>query len=363
MTPVKIGFVLMSNVRSPMPSTRIAVLNMFPYLRSANFDPHIVFEPEQSTETPDVSSLSSRLVAEGFQIVYFQKVHGPSVVTLVQELLAAGIRTVFGVCDLVNIPMATATDVTIVISDYLKNLYPKELQAKIRVVHDGIEHPEIYKTSWRPDRGSAKNPLRAVLVTSAGLDRVPVIGTPPEWLEVVIVGRYAPRNQLLQRLRETRWKLAAKKGIREQISYFRFLANRRIRCHAWDPVTVYQKMMNADIGIIPIDTQPEHELGQIPPGWKVKSENRLTMKMCVGLPVIATPIPAYEPLVVQDENGYLAVSSQDWADCLETLRDPEVRRAVGERARESVLVRYSMQEQARLLIKAFLNLLPVTTCC
>ena len=57
MTPVKIGFVLLSNSQHPIPSTRIAVLNMLPFLRAANFDPHIVFEPEYGTENPDVTDL------------------------------------------------------------------------------------------------------------------------------------------------------------------------------------------------------------------------------------------------------------------------------------------------------------------
>src|SRR5437870_4093220 len=35
MTPVKIGFVLLSNSRNPLPSTRIAALNMVPFLRAA----------------------------------------------------------------------------------------------------------------------------------------------------------------------------------------------------------------------------------------------------------------------------------------------------------------------------------------
>jgi glycosyltransferase involved in cell wall biosynthesis len=109
-------------------------------------------------------------------------------------------------------------------------------------------------------------------------------------------------------------------------------------------------MRQADIGIIPIDASPAHEPGSNAPKWKVKSENRLTMKMCAGLPVVATPIPAYEPVIEQGHNGFLARSRRDWIQCLEALRDPDARREIGQRARESVLVRYSMDEQARRLI-------------
>lgn len=54
-TDKRIGFVLLSNSACPLPSTRIAVLNLFPLLRAAGYDPEIVFEPADATETPDLS--------------------------------------------------------------------------------------------------------------------------------------------------------------------------------------------------------------------------------------------------------------------------------------------------------------------
>jgi glycosyltransferase involved in cell wall biosynthesis len=247
--------------------------------------------------------------------------------------------------------MSRATDATIVVTDYLRSLYPPELQPKILVVHDGIEQPDVCKTSWRADRGSRRNLLRAVLVSSDPLHELPLIVDPPEWLEVEIVGSYSPIQKRLQRVREARWKLSSRKGFHESIAYLRFLTNRRIRRVAWDPVGVYESLKRADIGIIPINTSPGPELGESSPRWKVKSENRLTLKMAAGLPVIATPIPAYEPVMEHGRSGFFARSRGDWIECLDALRDPMRRRTVGERARESVLTKYSKEEQARLLIE------------
>ncbi|OWW19687.1 glycosyltransferase family protein [Noviherbaspirillum denitrificans] len=350
MSPVKIGFVLLSNSRNPIPSTRIAALNIFPYLRAENLEPHIVFEPEHATETPDVSHLATTLIKEGFQIVVFQKVHGPSVETLARRLSEAGIKTVYSVCDLINTTMADATDATLVVSEYLKSQYPTSLQSKIHIVHDGIEDPEVCKTSWSDHAGSRSRPLRAVLVTSVELDRLPHLEAPPEWLAVTIVGRYAAAGQVMQRFREARWNLARQQCFHDRLAYLRFLANRRIRCLAWSQATAYESMQNADIGILPIETVPAHLPGNVPPPWKLKSENRLTMKMCVGLPVIATPIPSYEPVIKQGVNGFFAQSYADWNKCLGALRDPALRRTMGERARESVRESYSMENQARRLI-------------
>ncbi len=349
MTPVKIGFVLLSNSRNPIPSTRISVLNILPFLRAANFDPHIVFEPQQDTETPDVSHLLPRLINEGFDIVFFQKVHGPSVENLAYQLSSKGVKTVYGVCDLVKIAMTSATDATVTVTEYLKSLYPPSLQSKVHVAHDGIERPEIHKAEWAGHYGSRTKPLNAVLVTSQSLDQLPVINKPPPWLKVTIVGRYPATGQTLQRLTEARWKLGAQKNFSERLAYLRFLANRRIERVKWEAVGVYEIMRNADIGIIPIDTWNDAD-DNFPPSWKVKSENRLTMKMAVGLPVIATPIPAYEPVIKQGENGFLARSPQEWFESLDALRDPELRYKIGNRARESVLNRYSIEEQAQRLI-------------
>src|SRR4051794_20377579 len=101
--PLKIAFVLPSSSKEPLPSTRIAVLNMLPFLRAANFDPQIVFEPPFQCTTPDVSGLAPRLISEGFQVVCFQKIGGPSVLALVRELRAAGIKSVHFVCDTVDV--------------------------------------------------------------------------------------------------------------------------------------------------------------------------------------------------------------------------------------------------------------------
>lgn len=354
---MKVGFILVSNSGNPIPSTRVATLNMFPLLRAAGCDPQIVFEPDTSTATPNLDGLLPTILAGGYALVVFQKVCGDSAVALARQLGQAGIRTIYSVCDFIDIPMAEATDATVCVTDYLKSLYPANLQYKIHVVHDGIERPDVEKVEWGVRRATSAHPLRAVLVTSAQLDWLPVIGNPPPWLHVTIVGRYPPPGQVLQRLREAKWQLehAAKHG--HGWNSLRFMANRSIRCVAWDPVNVYEHMRQADIGIIPVETGNGSGSRPAMPGWQVKSENRLSMKMCVGLPVIATPIPSYEPLIRQGENGYLASSPEDWRRYLEALREPELRAAVGRAARASVQQRYSMQEQARLLLDVLRNVL------
>jgi hypothetical protein len=354
---IKVGFVLLSNSRDPMPSTRIAILNVFPFLRTAGFEPHVVFEPEQPAEQPDLGGLdlAPRLIAEGFQIVVFQKVGGPSVEALARDLQDAGIRTVYCVCDLIDTRMAALTDATVVVTDFLQSLYPADLQHKVHVVHDGIEHPETFRQGASKRHGSASTPLRAVLVTSMSLDQLPQIGTPPRWLDVTIVGRYPASQSLAQRTRQAARKVLHCRDNRERLAYLRFLSDSRIHLTAWDPVGVYRHMLDADIGIIPVDAVEPPD-GAPVPSWKVKSENRLSMKMCVGLPVVATPIPSYMPLIRPGENGFFARTRGEWIEHLGALRDPGVRERIGQAARASVLERYSIEEQGRLLSNVLFSL-------
>ena len=346
-TKIKIGFVLLSSAQNPIPSTRISVLNVLPFLHAAHFDPRIIFESSQNTETPDVSCLVERVKTEGFQIVYFQKLHGPSVLAQARELREAGIRTVFGVCDAVEPDMVEATDLTVTVTDYLKSLYPSALQSRITTVHDGIERPWLHKTDWGTHSGSRTQPLRAVLVTSLDLDRLPVLVNPPGWLHVTIVGRYSADRQSLQRWRETRWQMAGQAGWRGKLRFLNFLTNPRIQRVAWEADGVYDAMQQADIGIIPVETDPARgALWR----WQVKSENRLTLMMAMGLPVIATPIPAYEPVIRQGQNGYLANNKAEWLSQLSALRDPTLRQRIGQQARQTALAAFSMERQAEKLI-------------
>lgn len=350
MSAPKIGFVLLSNSRNPIPSTRISVLNVIPALKEAGFNVEIVFNPDKASETPDIDGLIDNIKNQSFDFIYFQKVHGPSVESVARLLSALGIITIYGVCDIIDPGMVAVTNATIVVTEYLRTLYPTEMQHKIHVVHDGIESPDIYKSFSNILPCDIGSRLRAVLVTSTDLECVPVIGFPPKWLDLDIVGRYPPNNNYRHRFREARWKFFGSNGMRAKIEYLRFLLDPRIRRQAWDPVDVYQYMKMADIGIIPIDATPLHELGGPVPSWKVKSENRLTMMMSMGLPVVATPIPAYEAVIQHGINGFLARTRAEFLECLEALRDPALRRMVGSKARDSVLMRYSVKEQAHKLI-------------
>jgi glycosyltransferase involved in cell wall biosynthesis/GT2 family glycosyltransferase len=101
----------------------------------------------------------------------------------------------------------------------------------------------------------------------------------------------------------------------------------------WTRDTWAKEMLRADICICP---QPEGVRD-------AKSNVKVTTAMALGLPVIASPIPAYRELIRHGENGYLAsiYHMDQWAKALEALRDPEVRKRIGAAGRETAKA-YSM---------------------
>lgn len=343
---MKIGFILCSGSREPMPSTRIAVLNMLPFLEATGLSTHILFEPQQPTETPNLAGVAELAIATRCNVVVFQKVRGTDAISLARQLDAAGIRTVFIVCDRVDVEMAQVTDSTVVVTDYLRSLYPAELQYKVHVIHDGIENPIPCKADWGEHIGTHAVPLRAVLVTSATLDHLPVMQAPPDWINVRIVGRYQLGHAKWREMR-LQW---LKQNVGEHIRYLRFLMSRNITCVPWSSDGVYSELAQADVGILPITPGGIKWGDEHAQAWLRKSENRLTLKMSMGLPVIATPIPSYEPIIKHGVNGFFATTKEEWCACLCALRDPARRREMGLAARASVTDRFSMQEQARRLI-------------
>ena len=313
----------------------------------AGFETEVVFEPPSATETPDVSGVFQRIRERRCSVVFFQKVRGPHVVNLVRELEAAGVRTVFLTCDLVDAEMCEATTATIVVTDYLRELYPAAMQHKVYVVHDGIERPDVV-AARRPDNAGVNSPLRAVLVTSARVVDLPVLGLPPRWLHVTVVGNYPDEADVQERLRRWRWALLEEEHWSERLRMLRALVSRRIRRVPWSPIGVYEELSRADVAIIPIDKS--HDFGPNQPVWKLKSENRLTLKMAIGLPVVATPIPAYEPVITHGIDGFFARTRSEWLEALSKLRSAKLRRQIGSAARTRVLEAYSVQRQAKRLL-------------
>ena len=62
---IKVGLVLASPSSRPLPSTRVALLNIRPQLAALGIETQILFEPDQATETPALTLGVDQVLAAG----------------------------------------------------------------------------------------------------------------------------------------------------------------------------------------------------------------------------------------------------------------------------------------------------------
>lgn len=68
--------------------------------------------------------------------------------------------------------------------------------------------------------------------------------------------------------------------------------------------------------------------------------------MACGVPCVATPFGAVLDIIRHDENGLFADSASEWEAALERLRDPALRRRLGQAGRATVEAAYSLAAAA-----------------
>lgn len=90
-----------------------------------------------------------------------------------------------------------------------------------------------------------------------------------------------------------------------------------------------------DIGVMPLRDSPFS---------RGKCAFKLIQYMAAGLPVVASPVGANLDVVIDGKNGFFADSAREWTDRLDRLlSDAELRRSMGENARETVRAAFSLE--------------------
>jgi len=105
---------------------------------------------------------------------------------------------------------------------------------------------------------------------------------------------------------------------------------------AWSEATEAEWLRSADIGIMPL-TDTQWERGKC--GYK------LIQYMASGLPVVASAVGANRDIVIDDINGYLASSPDQWSEYLiKLLQSSELRGRLGLAGRQRVESLYCVQQ-------------------
>jgi glycosyltransferase involved in cell wall biosynthesis len=108
-------------------------------------------------------------------------------------------------------------------------------------------------------------------------------------------------------------------------------------------------LLESDVIISPKDLANGYEMGH--------SEYKITLGMAIGLPAVASPQPSYIEAVSHLGGGFIAYTPYEWETALMRLAaDHRLRADLGDKARRTVLDRYSTGPVARLYLDVLDNL-------
>jgi len=107
---------------------------------------------------------------------------------------------------------------------------------------------------------------------------------------------------------------------------------------SWSAETETQELGGFDIGIMPM---PDDD-------WaRGKCALKALQYMAMGVSTVASAVGTNREVIEHGRNGFLAVTTQDWVECIARLADNgDLRRDLGGAGRRTVEERYSMRKSA-----------------
>lgn len=179
----------------------------------------------------------------------------------------------------------------------------------------------------------------SVVPTTIDTDRYQPVERPPNTVPVIgWTGSYSTAKYLqilatpLRRLRE-------RMDFRMVVVGADFeLDGVDVECRPWDSRREVEDLRDFDVGVMPLlDTEWE----------RGKCGLKALQYMALGIPCVVSPVGVNSDIVRDGVEGFTASSAEDWENTLERLlRDPSLRRRLGQAARESVVTRYSAKVHA-----------------
>ncbi len=110
----------------------------------------------------------------------------------------------------------------------------------------------------------------------------------------------------------------------------------------WTLETEVSEIQGFSVGIMPL---PDTE-------WaRGKCALKALQYMACGVPAAVSPVGAARDMIEHLRNGMVANSSTEWAAALDALRDPSLRRELGEAGRATVEARYALNRAAPRLLE------------
>lgn len=157
-------------------------------------------------------------------------------------------------------------------------------------------------------------------------------------LRVVWVGHQGYRDYLLELIS----RLKRNYFVRECIEFV-LISKGEFATMQWSLDTVFCDVLNCDVAFIPIP------VGEWYAG---KSSNRLAMMMALGMPIIATPIPAYKSIAVGARDVLFVESDEEIIESLMLLYSEDARKSLGCSARNILGNRFDIDVIAPIWFRA-----------
>jgi hypothetical protein len=231
-------------------------------------------------------------------VLVFQKVESSRAVKLARLARRVGTRVVFAQADPRESPLYAVADAVVASSRELARELESRCPAPVEVIEDSLEYPR----ELRADPSERRRELRLLWVghrfNFAALEPLRALLARPEHADLELLT----------------------------------LSDHPEATRPWSPEAVERALLESDVAVVPSGETPKD---------LVKSNNRLTLFMGVGLPVVAAPLPSYREVATHGEDAFLARSPEEWAEALGALRDPSLRRRMGEAARRTAWSRFA----------------------
>lgn len=111
----------------------------------------------------------------------------------------------------------------------------------------------------------------------------------------------------------------------------------------WNPETEVQDLQLIDIGLMPLNDMPFE---------KGKCGLKAIQYMAIGIPALVSPVGINNKIVKSGYNGFHCNNDDEWKINIKRLLiDSDLRKKMGENARETVVNNYSLKEGLKLWLK------------
>ena len=263
------------------PSSRIHGIKVHDKLRSMGYCSQIVHKAPRYMEDlyyPAWIVGLFRFFISRNDVVVFQKVNGPRTVRLLKSLKSKGVRTVFIDCDLpLKKEMALLCDVTICPSGDLLDRYQDMGVSNVFCIPDAVE-------SFLPPRPSTSEKKTIIWFGKSGQGKWEGL----EWF----------RQEVFPSVTD-KWGFVT-------------VSDHSDSTFKWETSTAPGIINKADLVIIPVSQNDSDQ---------VKSANRCTQSMALGVPVLCNYTRSYREVIVDNHNGMISNDKNGWVAFIKTMED------------------------------------------